>query len=112
MKILPYFGGGGLSVELERLRASSTHLCLAIKKELEWIDSISDGTANDRYPVKHDRRFVRDFEGQLLKHIEENDEYDDRGESKGNRMFEHSGWEKASRHGLRLSSSRLWLSFI
>ena len=61
----------------------ATYLLLVGEEELEWVNTIRNGTSEDRKPVKNERRLVGLLEQQLLQNIENNGEQDKGGEAGG-----------------------------
>lgn len=50
-------------------RVRPSHLCLALGEELQRVNAIRDGAANDRQPVEHQWRLMRVLKAYLAKQI-------------------------------------------
>jgi hypothetical protein len=61
----------------------STHLLLLREEELVRVDTVRNGTADDREQVKNDRRLIGVFEQQLLQDVEKDGEEEKGGEAGG-----------------------------
>ena len=57
------------------------YLLTATEEELIGVNSIGDSTANKRYPVEDERRFVGFFDEQLAQHVENDGDNKERKEA-------------------------------
>lgn len=64
--------------------APSTYLFPAGEKEFVGVDSVGNGAANEGDPMEHERWFIRVFEDELAKHVENDSQHRERNQTGSN----------------------------